>query len=172
MHALLESPGQSEGFTLLEVLVALAIFSVAIVTASSSFQTYLKSNYSAEVRFEAAHAAQSIIDELRFEDVEALPSNGSDAARIVTMNDGRDYEVTVSYCTDSTYCSSSEIRHLAVEVEYREKVVYRTEAVFTALEKGYGSTSEDTDDDTGSGGGGEDSGSDGKKKCKTFKCRK
>ena len=135
------SVGQA-GFTLLEVLAALGILAFAIAVASSSLVLHLKANAEGEISFEAAQAAQTVIDELRFQDVSEMPTEGTDSVRQISVKANHTFDVYVSYCEDATYCTSSDVRHIAVQVQYKNESVYRTETVFTALEKGNGSTDE------------------------------
>ncbi len=124
---------RSKGFTVLEVLVALALLAVVIASASSSLVTHQSYNHDGEVRSEAAIAAQTVLDEIRQLDIKTLPTSGFENPRIKTLNSNRPYSVVVTYCANLTLCSSNTVRHLSVEVKHRDKVVYNTETVFTDL---------------------------------------
>jgi prepilin-type N-terminal cleavage/methylation domain-containing protein len=136
----LEKLYSEQGFTLIEVLVALAIMGVVLAASTSSFITHIRANYSAEIVFEGEQAAQSVIDELRYIDVASLPISGTDVPRSVTMNALRDFEVYVTYCPEESFCTSDMVRHLRVRAEYRGEAVYETNTVFTQFEKGAGSS--------------------------------
>ena len=124
------------GFTLVEVIVALAIMGVVIAASTTSFMTHLRANYSAEIVFEGEQATQSVIDDLRYVEVSSLPDSGTDAPRSISMNELRDFQVYVTYCPEEVYCSSDMVRHLRVRADYRGEAVYETETVFTQFEKG------------------------------------
>ena len=118
---------------MLEVLVAFAILSIVIASASSSMVHQLRGNKFAQVRSEASYAAQTVIDNLRRQDISAMPTTGSDAARTISMNSKRDYDVIVSYCTTPALCSSANTRQVLFEVKRKGEVVFTTESVFTYL---------------------------------------
>lgn len=132
---------ENSGFTLIEVLVAIAIMGVALSAATSAILTYMRANYSGELIFEGAQAAQSVIDFLRYEEVESLPASGTDPVRTISINNLRDYDVYVTYCADPTYCTSNSVRQLVLRVEHDGTKVYETETIFTQLEKGTGASS-------------------------------
>ena len=140
----LENIPKEAGFTLVEVVVALAIMGVVIAASTTSFITHLRANYTAELIFEGEQAAQSVIDDLRYEEVSSLPLNGTDSPRNITMNALREFQVYVTYCPEDTYCSSDTVRHLRVRADYRGERVYQTETVFTQLERG-GVTSDESE---------------------------
>lgn len=128
------------GFTLIEVLVAIAIVALALATASSSLITNMKANKTGARVFEGAQAAQTVIDELRYTDVSALPESGTDEVRHVQIDALKTYDVYVTYCNDPTHCTSEDVRQISLRVELDGKKIYETETVFTQLEKGYGSS--------------------------------
>jgi len=132
---------KESGYTLIEVIVAMGILATVISYSSVSFVTHLSANHRGEIRSEAAQAAQTVIDELRGEEVGDLPQSGSSPSRDIQVNDNRTFKVDVAYCTDSSLCAIGSARHLDVEVTYREEVVYRTETVFTALSASSNSSS-------------------------------
>lgn len=121
------------GYTILEVLVAVAILAIVISYSSTAVVNQVGANYRAVVRSEAAQAAQSVIDDLRNMDVPSMKTTGADPAINITVNAGRTYSVVVEYCKNTTYCTSSEARHVAVSVNHGGKDVYNTETVFTGI---------------------------------------
>lgn len=140
----------SGGFSLLELLVAIAILTLVVVSANQSLSTHVQSNHAAKIRGEAAQAAQSVIDQLRFNDVDTMPTTGSDAARTVSMDGTRNYDVIVSYCVDNDYCTSNDVRHISLVVTFQGGTVYSTETIFTDLGSPGGSG---TSSSASSGGG-------------------
>ena len=142
-------PSHQQGFTLVEVLVALGIFAFLISVASSSLRMNMTTNYRGQLRFEAAQAAQTIIDEIRYEDVSELPTSGLEDVREIHIDTTRSYEVHVEYCSDTTHCTSNDVRQIEVWVKHRGQTIYQTETIFTAMEKGYGGTVGGDDDSSG-----------------------
>jgi prepilin-type N-terminal cleavage/methylation domain-containing protein len=134
------------GFTLIETLVALVIVGLAVAAATSSLMTNLTFNRKAERAFEGAQAAQTVLDEIRKEDVSTLPASGADSVRQISTQSRRTYDVYVSYCTDGTYCTDNDVRQLSVRVEHKGAVVYQTQTVFTA----FGTTSSASSSSAGS----------------------
>ncbi len=120
-----------KGFTLIEIMVAIAIFAIVITTATSSINSYQKLNHGGEIRSEASQAAQSIIDQIRGIDVKSLPTSGDGTPVEITMNSNRMYSVETIYCTNSSICNSPSVRQIAVEVYHRDALAYTTEVIFT-----------------------------------------
>jgi type II secretion system protein I len=120
------------GFTLLEVLVAMTIFSLAAIGMAQAFTSHLKANTASEVRSQATNAAQQVLDQLRTIDPATLPSSGNSSAQAVTV-DRRNYSVVVQYCAETSLCPSSSTKHLRARVSYRNSEVYRVDTVFTQL---------------------------------------
>ncbi len=127
------------GFTLIELLVAITILTTIVASVNLSLTTHLKANHFAKIREEGAKAAQSVIDELRFEKVSDLPSSGTEAPWSVTIDPSRVYLVYVTYCDKAEFCTSDDIRYVSLEVKLQDEVVYKTNTVFTALD-GSGNT--------------------------------
>jgi len=122
-----------KGFSLLEVLIAVVLFSIILLSASGAQRQYLKSNHVGEIKSEAAHAAQNVIDLLRQRDVLTMPTTGVDDTRQVLMNSKRTYDVDVAYCTNPTHCTTNEVRQIYVAVYWKDDLIYETETVFTNL---------------------------------------
>lgn len=122
----------NRGFSLIEVMASIAIFGIVAAGMTSSFVQLQKTNLANEIRSGAMGAAQKVMDELRVEDPAALPSNGSSAPQIITIQ-GRDYSVTTSYCPNATYCSST-MRMLRVSVNYRSQKRYEVDSIYCQLQ--------------------------------------
>jgi len=119
------------GFTLLEVMVAMAIFALVAGAMLPAFLTHLKFNVAAEERNGAMAATRQILEELRLEDPESLPSSGSSGPQDIAAGE-RSYQVTLYYCRKPLLCSTRS-RHLEVEASYRGQILYDVETVFTRL---------------------------------------
>ena len=118
---------EEAGFTLLEILVAFGILAVLISLSTSFFMFNLRNNMDTEIRYEAMQAAQTVIDELRFQDVSTLTGVKNED---VVIN-SRTYAVQVHYCELNDFCISTDIRHVAADVTYKNKVIYETDTVFS-----------------------------------------
>ncbi len=114
------------GFTLLEIMVALGMLSVLLSLTTTFFMFNLQNNMKTQIRQEAIQAAQTILDDLRFQDTTTL---GSLTHQDVVIGD-RTYSVDVSYCSMNEFCISDDIRHVAIEVKYKTEKVYATDTVF------------------------------------------
>ncbi len=119
------------GFTLIEVLVAVALFGIVTAGMVPAFLVYLKQNVNAQIKTEAAMAAQQKLDELRVEDPSDLPSSGSDPIETIKVGD-HDFDILVTYCADPSYCAL-DTKQISVEVNYKEKRVYALQTVYTDL---------------------------------------
>lgn len=117
-----------KGFSLLETLAAIAVLAIFLPVVTSSFLVNLRSNMNAQIRYESIQAAQSVLDELRFEDISALLPEAN--PRDVTIG-GRVFQVQVTYCENATFCPSPEIKHVSIDVSYRSDLIYETDTIFT-----------------------------------------
>lgn len=123
---------QQKGFSLLEVLVSMGIFSIGALALAQAFSTQLNFNTTSERKSGAMIAAQRVLDELRVSDPVSLPSSGTSSPQTVTVG-GRNYSVTVSYCEATPYCTSGNIRVLKAEVEFQNRSVYTVETIYAQL---------------------------------------
>jgi type IV pilus modification protein PilV len=102
---------QSEdGFTLLEVLFALAIFSIGLLAVNAMTTMTIKSNYKSKNLTTAVHLAQNKLDELKAE---------SYATVIDTSETGLDSQETVGngiFNRSVTVTTQSDPNYKAVEV--------------------------------------------------------
>ena len=120
-----------KGFTVAEVVAALAVLSVALVGLLGAFQSFIDTNTFTEERSDAVAAAQMVMEVLREPDPAALPSSGSSAVQYVDVGQ-REYGVVVHYCTVPAYCGTDS-RHIVLEVSYGGSLVYTVESVYTRL---------------------------------------
>lgn len=119
------------GFSLLEVVAALALISLAAIGIVPAFMVHLRSNTRSEVRAGAVLAVERTMEGLRLQDPADLPDSGSSAPQLLTISD-REYQVVVRYCVKDEYCDTSS-RHLEVEVSHGGRTVYAVETVYTQL---------------------------------------
>lgn len=119
------------GFSLIEVLISLLIFSVVLAGMGPSFVAHSRYNTQSEIRSEAIAVAEQAIDDLRFSDPTQLPSSGSSQQNIAIGS--RTYSATTSYCLNAQFCNSTNNRHITVAVSYKNKTLFSTQTVFTQL---------------------------------------
>jgi Tfp pilus assembly protein PilV len=113
------------GVTLIEVMASLCILLVVLSVMVAGFFSNLHSNMNVQIRYEAIQAAQSVIDQLRFQNL----SGSTDPLQTSVAVGTRTYNVNVTYCGVSTYCSD-QLRYLNVGVSYRSNQIYSTDTVF------------------------------------------
>ena len=122
----------NKGFSLIEVLISISIMSISSSVMLTSFMSQVQTVNDSVVKSASIYAAQRVLDEIRTESIDALPSTGSDDAVSVAV-DGKSYSVVVTYCIDSSYCSTNA-RHITVDVSYNGTSVYDVETVYTTFE--------------------------------------
>jgi general secretion pathway protein I len=120
------------GFTLLEVLVSIVIFTVAALGMAKAFTDHLTTNTLNERRSEAISAAQQVLDNVRTLDPATLPASGQAAEQTITFGE-RSYKVNLFYCFPSTYCTSNNIRQLHTEVKLNGQLIYQVDTVYAQL---------------------------------------
>lgn len=121
-----------EGFTLIEVIVSLGLFSIITAGVLPGFLYFTKYNTDSEIKQGAVEAAQKTLDGIRLLDPSTLPTTGSVTTTSVSGGE-RSYSVTVSYCQNATYCTSANMRHISVSVSYKGTTKYSVETVYTKL---------------------------------------
>ena len=123
-----------DGFTVVEVLAALAICSIVASAAASATLFHLRANNRAEVKSEAIIATEQVLDELRVDDPSTFPVTGSDPTRNVTIGN-RIYAVVISYCSGASaaYCTSNNIRAVHATTRLHGTVQHEIDTIFTQL---------------------------------------
>ncbi len=120
------------GFTLIEVLAALALFGLIAAGVTPAFINFTKFNSEMDMRSEALAAAQWKLDELRFESPQDMPTGGVFGPENYVINN-RTFEVVTTYCENGGYCPTNNTRHIKVEVSYDDKELVQIETVYTML---------------------------------------
>ncbi len=123
---------KQSGFTLIEVMISLLIFTVVLAGMAPAFVAQLKHNTNSAIRTEAIAAAQIVIDQLRVEDPATLPASGDGSEVNLTVGN-HDFAVTPSFCETATFCTTVNNRHITVRVRYNNEQVFSTQTVFTQL---------------------------------------
>ncbi len=121
----------SGGFSLLEALVSLLIFSVGAISIMDSFAAHLAFNNRSEVRSAATLAAQQVLDALRVQDPATFPTSGT-IDQNITIGP-RTFLVSVTYCKDPLYCSSDTVRQLSVKAKLHGQTMYSVDTIFSQL---------------------------------------
>lgn len=119
------------GTTLVESLVALAVLGMVAVAILPAYMQQASANGRAEIRSGAVVAVQRQLETLRLIDPATLPTSGTSAPQLQTI-DGRDFGITTTYCADATYCGTGS-RHLLVEAFLDGQKIFDAETVYTQL---------------------------------------
>ena len=121
----------NKGFTLIEVLMALFIFSIVCASTAPAFINHSKMNSESEVKTISINLAEKILNNLRKEDVTQFPSSGSKTTNYNVSN--KNLNAVIVYCQKSQYCSKAS-RHLIINIFYHNKLSYSVETVYTQLQ--------------------------------------
>lgn len=119
------------GFSLIEALVAVSIFGVALAAIVPSFIFNAQANRESLYRSEAVIAAQQYVDGLRQKSFSTWPGSGTTETR--TIN-GKSYQTVLKYCVGTLTLCSDRARHLKVEVSKNGEIYYQVETVYTVFE--------------------------------------
>ena len=119
------------GFTLIETLVALLIFSLVSAAMMPAFLSQLKFSHSSKIRTGAFAAAQRALDEVRVVNPETLPSGGATTTSTISAGD-YSYSVVLTYCNPTTYCTT-RTRFITATVSYQGNELYEVSTVYTRL---------------------------------------
>lgn len=119
------------GFSILEVLVSIALFGAVSAFVHTSILTHIKINWENQIRSEAILVAQQVLDELRATDPETMPTNGYHDREVIVGT--RPFQVRTHFCKNVSYCESPFSRHLTCEVSYSGALRYSTQTIYTQL---------------------------------------
>ena len=120
------------GTTLIETIFAIALLGLAVSGIMSAFMSLVEASSNSEERSMAIPASQQVLESLRLQDPEFMPTSGSFAPQIVPVG-SRQFQAIVSYCANNTYCTTTS-RHVTVDLYLDGVKVYDVETVFTKLE--------------------------------------
>jgi prepilin-type N-terminal cleavage/methylation domain-containing protein len=124
---------RQRGFTMIEVMVALAMFGIASAMMATSMVQMQRVNHENEIRTGSYAAAQQVLDGFRSQNIGLLPSSGNGAVQNVVIS-GRTFAVTPSYCLTTSDCTSPNIRGIRVSVKYLNQVKYVVDTVYARLQ--------------------------------------
>ena len=122
----------THGFTLLEVMISLLVFSLVMAGMGPAFIAQLHHNTESEIRTESIAAAQILLDQLRLESPSSLPTTGAGSPQEILVGT-RTYTATAYFCETSTYCLTANNRHITVRVDYKDEQIFETQTVYTQL---------------------------------------
>jgi len=126
------SKNKEKGFSLIEVMVSLSILGFTSSLMLTSFINQIRTINRSVIKSGAVLAASFVLDDIRAGDISALPMSGEDEA-IRVVKDSKDYDIFISYCLDSTFCSTNT-REITAKVFYNLKEVYSVKTVYTKFE--------------------------------------
>lgn len=132
----LEERKSESGLTLVESVVSLLIFFVALAGIVPIFLNYTISSINNQRRTAGIAVSQQVLDEIRQSDIALLPAaNGTTTTETKpnVTHLGKDYTPRVTYCQDTSYCDARS-RHIKIEVLQNGQSVYEAETVFTKFE--------------------------------------
>lgn len=121
-----------KGFSLLEVLVSVTIFSIAALGIVPTFNSFMGRNSHSHIQASALQAAEQVLDSIRIQSTSTLPTTGNDGGKNISVG-GHSFVVTTYYCEQSSLCSGTLTRHLRVQVKYKTQEIFNVQTVFTAL---------------------------------------
>ena len=136
-----ESILSQQGLTLVEAVVAMLMFLVALGGIAPLFMSYTFNAFNNKLQTGAIAISQELLDELREYDISELPNSGTatqlplpSTESIATISYlGRDYNPRIIYCQNATFCDANS-RHIKVEVDYDGATIYETETIYTDFE--------------------------------------
>ena len=118
------------GTSLIEALIALTILAVSLVYVFGTLSSFSVINGRNATRSNAAAAARTRLEQLRFIDPETLPASGSQTGAATVGP--HEFTVITQYCVDSAYCDD-RTRHVVVRIQEDGQNVFETETVITQL---------------------------------------
>lgn len=128
-----------QGLTLVETVVSILIFIVALSSIAPLFLSYTVSAFNNKLQTGAIAISQELMDELRQVDTSTLPSSGThtqlpSTESIATVSYlGRDYNPRIIYCENTTFCDDNS-RHIKVQVAYNGQTIYEAETIYTQFD--------------------------------------
>lgn len=121
---------KQEGSSLVEALIAVSILATVLVFIFGVMSSFTAINNRNQTRTNAAIAARSQMEQLRFLDPVDLPATGSQTS--VGSVGPQQFTIVTKYCSIGSYCDFNT-RHIVVSVKANGKTVFETETVLTQL---------------------------------------
>ena len=120
-----------KGFTLIELMVALALFGVAVLSMARVFANNISQNTRNERITEAIEVGTRFLDELRVQDPTTMPTSGATSVESYTIG-SRQYDVTATYCGTGATCTTN-LRQIHIDVKHKSILYYSVDTIFTQL---------------------------------------
>ncbi len=127
-----EKQTRMKGFSLLEVMISLSVFSIAAAGYLPVFNSFMGKNSNSHVKVNALQAAEQVLDLIRVMSTSSLPSSGDDGGQIVQVGKNS-FNVVTYYCEQASLCTGSSTRHIRVNVRRNNEEILNIQTVFTAL---------------------------------------
>lgn len=121
----------TQGFTLVEAMLALAVIGIVVSSLVPGITGMLTVNNGERIRRDAVSAARTTVQALVASGIPTLPMKDLQVRRL-TLN-GRNYDVTVTYCSNPTFCAPATSRHLKLEVNENGRRLYSVETVVSII---------------------------------------
>lgn len=123
---------RQKGFTVVEVLVSMAVFGVVMAAMPAVFVAHAKINERMTIKTGALAAGQLVMDAYRAQDLTTLPASGEATAQTVTVNE-RNFTVTPIFCENASFCLTEKSRHIKLVISYEGEDIASLETVYTSL---------------------------------------
>lgn len=126
--------GTNQGLTIVEALVALGIFAIAMAALIPVFTSNARTNNRMELRSGAVSAAQFVLDDLRIS--QRNDWNLTWPTSVTVSAGSHTYVVGINVCaTGDTDCLTTiDAKHIRLEVTQGGTTYYEVETVFTRFD--------------------------------------
>ena len=123
---------EERGFSLLEIMVSLSVFSIAAAGFLPAFNSFTGRNSHSHTKVNALQAAEQVLDLIRVSNPSDLPSSGNDGGQTIQVGKST-FNVVTYYCEQTSLCTTNSTRHIRVKVEKNNEEILNIQTVFTAL---------------------------------------
>jgi type IV pilus modification protein PilV len=120
-------PSARGGFTIIEVLIAVIMLTVAVLALASSTGSVTRMMYFGQMKTDASALAQSVLDSMRYTANSTTPKCTALASGTMASGHKRGFTATTEVTT------SGDLRNIVVIVSYRVGPQAKTETVSTSL---------------------------------------
>jgi prepilin-type N-terminal cleavage/methylation domain-containing protein len=123
------------GYTMIELTVAMTLLGTLALSLTTLSIHSMQTNKDNEIRSGAIQAASVVLDEMRGQIISSLPSSpGSQQNQSIFISGVRDsFNVTLTFCSNPSFCPTTDTRHIKVAVSYAGRNRFNTETVMTQL---------------------------------------
>jgi len=123
------------GYTMIELTVAMTMLGTLALSLTTLSIHSMRTNKDNEIRSGAIQVASVVLDELRGQIISSLPSSpGIQQSRSISISGvPNPFNVTLTFCSNSSFCPTADTRHIKVAVSYAGRNRFNTETVMTQL---------------------------------------